>query len=94
MQDNCFPSSFAAAQQSQHNAANRRLISIEAKTQAEEMEGGRTVVQWVLHHQRPAMPQTQHSRGWKEGTSAASRPFELSVNYCHCVRSLNLQPFT
>lgn len=53
MQDNCFPSSFAAAQQSQHNAANRRLISIEAKTQAEEMEGGRTVVQWVLPCLKP-----------------------------------------
>lgn len=52
MQDNCFPSFFAAAQQSQRNAANRRLISIKAKTQAEEMEGrwlGRrkTVVQFV-----------------------------------------------
>lgn len=63
MQDNCFPSFFAAAQQSQRNAANRRLISIEAKTQAEEMEGRwlrrrKTVVQFVWSYQRP---QTQFS---------------------------------
>lgn len=40
MQDNCFPSFcfFAAAQPSQRNAANRRLISMEDKTRAEEME--------------------------------------------------------
>lgn len=58
MQDNCFLSFFAAAQR---NAANRRLISIKAKTQAEEMKGRRlgrrqTVFQSVWAYQRPPGP--------------------------------------